>query len=332
MNRGLISALSSSVAIALLAGCGGSEPPIAAHGSMAQGSVGNSWMDAGASKWDLLYVTSGGGINVYRYWHHKLIGKLGGFISPQGECVDAAGDIYVTDYGAMKVFEFTHGGKQPVNVIDVAPYQPEGCAVDFKSGDLAVANETKESSSYGSLAIYSDAQGSPRLYTAPLNHYESCAYDDKGNLLVTDGTDSDSYYGSNFAWLAKNTQQLVTIRLHGGSEFGVFNEVHGIAWDGKYWVINGFEGGLISQVRVKRHRGRLAGQSYIQGGAEALGPIAIYNDGKGSQGSQAVAASFTDDEVSYWKYPSGGQRVAEIVTGLSEPYGVAISLKQKASR
>jgi hypothetical protein len=217
-------------------------------------------MDVGVNKWDLLYVTSGGDVNVYRYWQQKLVGKLTGFTSPQGECVDASGDIYITDYSAMKVFEFTHGGKQPINAIDVAPYQPKGCAIDLKTGDLAVANQSQNYTGYGSLAIFAHAQGSPRIYTTPLTHYESCAYDDKGNLLVTDGWDSGSYYGSDFAWLAKNTQQLVSIKLHGGSEFRVFNDVHGIAWDGKYWVINGFEEGLISQVRVIRRHGHLAGK------------------------------------------------------------------------
>ena len=36
MNRGFIGALYSSVAVALLAGCGGSQPPIGAPGAIAQ--------------------------------------------------------------------------------------------------------------------------------------------------------------------------------------------------------------------------------------------------------------------------------------------------------
>lgn len=59
-----------------------------------------------------------------------------------------------------------------------------------------------------------------------------------------------------------------------------------------------------------------------------MGAIAIYSNGPGSEGTQAVGTvGYSYPEVFYWKYPSGGQPFAEITTGLDRPLGVAISLK-----
>lgn len=116
--------------------------------------------------------------------------------------------------------------------------------------------------------------------------------------------------------------------MHGGSSIlGNFNDVHGITWDGKYWVINGFQINRISQVSVIRRHGRLAGVTTINGAHAQMGPLAIYNNHSGAQGTQVVGTiGYSYSEVFFWDYPSGGNPIAEITTqGLS--FGVAISLK-----
>jgi hypothetical protein len=254
---------------------------------------------------------------------------LSGFSEPFGECVDATNNVYIADYGAEEVLEFAHGGTEPVKVFDEAPYRPSGCAVDLKSSDLAVARYGQTFDSQGSLAIYAHAKGKPKIYVGPLSEYASCAYDNGGNLLTTDGYDANvGSGGSHFAWLAKNSRNLLPIALHGGSSFGTFNDVHGIAWDGKYWAINAFEIKQISRARITHHKGHVAGITYIGGPESQMGPIAIYSNGPGSEGTQAVGTvGYSYPEVFYWKYPSGGQSFAEITTGLDRPLGVAISLK-----
>jgi hypothetical protein len=290
-------------------------------------------MDADAKKWDLLYVsnsygTTGATVAVYRYWKRKPVGVLTGFKQPFGECVDAAGNVYVTDYGARKIFEFKHGGTSPVKVISEA-WSPMGCAVDPTTGNLAVANIGSDNG--GSLAIYQHAKGKPTIYTSPLGNYASCAYDDHGNLLTTNGYDGSNQYGSSFAWLAKGSDSLTPITISGGtSTYGEsFNDVHGIAWDGKYWVINGVGINELSRVTIAHLGGHVAGTTFIYGPHGQMGPVAIYNTSRRSQGTQAVGTvAYVYPEVLYWRYPSGGQPVAEITNGFSQPMGIAISLKQ----
>ena len=92
MNRGLKSALSTSVAIALLAGCGGSQPPLAAPGANQQGaSIGIR------TKVDLLYVSSSGPyVYTYSYPKGQPVGAISGLVEPMGECVHRSGDIFIT--------------------------------------------------------------------------------------------------------------------------------------------------------------------------------------------------------------------------------------------
>jgi hypothetical protein len=334
-------ALTSCVAVAMLAGCGGSQPSIGALGTMPQsraigqhGDRGKSWMLPEAKSEDLLYVSEevGGVVRTYRYWPRKRVGVLTGFMSPRGECVDGAGDVYIVDFEANDVLEYSHGGKSPIRVINVAPYWPYGCAVDTKSGNLAVANWWQgDGTGEGSLAIYHHAKGTPVIFQSPLGHYESCAYDDKGDLLTTDGGESSSGYGSGFAYLAKGSTQLVTINISGGSSWdGNFNGVQGITWDGKYWVLNTESySNEIYRVAIRGLRGHRVGTTYLSGVEFNLGPVFIYNNRPGSQGTQVVGATTYDyAEITYWKYPTGGSPIAQIFKDLDRPYGVAVSLKQ----
>ena len=68
-------------AAALLAGCGGLQPPIGAPGAMPQSSTlarhtdgGQSWMLPGAKSQDLIYSSHPEGVAVYSYPADKLVG------------------------------------------------------------------------------------------------------------------------------------------------------------------------------------------------------------------------------------------------------------------
>ena len=65
-------ALAIGAAAALLAGCGGSQPPIGVSGAMPQSSTlamhtdgGQSWMLPGAKSQDLIYSSHSEGVAVY---------------------------------------------------------------------------------------------------------------------------------------------------------------------------------------------------------------------------------------------------------------------------
>ncbi len=169
-----MNAVKIAAGVAFLTGCAGLQTPGSGPGALPSVPLprhrlafGNSWMDAGAASHDLLYVTNQNGVvNVYRYWQHRLAGVLTSFKYPQGECADAAGNVYIADYGANKLFEYAHGGKSPIRTIDVSPNSPFGCAVNIKNGDLAVANYYGyDSSTRGNIEIFRHAKGKPVVYS-----------------------------------------------------------------------------------------------------------------------------------------------------------------------
>lgn len=100
----------SSIAAMLLAGCGGgipngTSPSGLAPGALAQGSASGA----------LLYVSSDATDNVYVFTYPGGVLKqtLTGFLFPQGECVDAKGDVFVTDAVADDIVKYAHGGNAP---------------------------------------------------------------------------------------------------------------------------------------------------------------------------------------------------------------------------
>ncbi|HEX3368722.1 MAG TPA: hypothetical protein VHS56_04025, partial [Candidatus Cybelea sp.] len=72
--------------------------------------------DAG-KKAALLYVGdwATNDVDVYDYANGKQVGTLTGFSEPYGQCVDAKGDIYITNFGAGNAVEYAHGGSTVLN-------------------------------------------------------------------------------------------------------------------------------------------------------------------------------------------------------------------------
>jgi hypothetical protein len=88
-------ALTIGVAATLLAGCAGTQPPIAAPGaaratfaSAGNAGRGGAWMRPDVKAKNLLYVASNNIVNVYTYPAGQLVGSLGSFNSPGGLCVN----------------------------------------------------------------------------------------------------------------------------------------------------------------------------------------------------------------------------------------------------
>ena len=219
MNRGLIGALSTSVAIALLAGCGGSQPPIGAPdavphvSSMAPSINDGDTLPSGVHRIEVVARgASGGGASALLALERNLpatadtaaplvyvsspIQRVYMFAYPSGNfvqsfavginglnglCSDKHGNVFVI--GRNYIFEYAHGGTSPIAKITEPTYfDAEACSVDAGTGNLAVLN-----SNYGyfTVSVYPDAQGTPTDYTVP-NMYSafSIAYDDGGNLFV----------------------------------------------------------------------------------------------------------------------------------------------------
>src|ERR1700688_4758776 len=128
-------ALYSSVAAAMLAGCGGSQAPIGAPDAMAQSRAIAQARAHRASSGALIYATGGcGGTCILSYPQGKLVGSFSTFGG--GVCSDAQGNVFLTHNGT--VYEFAHGGTTPIATLSLPGNSAVGCSVDPVTGNLAV--------------------------------------------------------------------------------------------------------------------------------------------------------------------------------------------------
>jgi hypothetical protein len=108
-------ALSSCVAVAMLAGCGGSQPPIGAPGAMPYGAprhiAAHPAPATAKDAWsgDLLYVATGGDVYVLSHPSGKVVGRLGVEYA-DNLCSNKAGDVFVVQGAYETVLEYSHRG------------------------------------------------------------------------------------------------------------------------------------------------------------------------------------------------------------------------------
>lgn len=334
--------LAAAAAIAALAGCGNgsgsqfwasepipngarpssdtrslSQPAIYADsrvGKMALPDHSLSWMAPDARRRDLLYVSDSfpygsNDVFVYSYPRGKLKGKLTGFNEPSGQCVDKAGNVFITNFGASQILEYAHGGKSPINTLSDPGYYPLGCSIDPTTGNLAVTNRLSTSFTAGDVAIYPHASGTPKSYTDPnFYYYEFCGYDNQGNLYI-DGTTKGS--ALEFATLPSGGASFSTLTLNQGIGFP-----GGVQWDGTHLAIGDQSAAVIYEFAISGSSGTKVGSTPLTGskdvvqfwihGAKVIGPDAGLKD------------------VGYYNYPAGGSPT-KTITGLGEPVGATIS-------
>jgi hypothetical protein len=315
------------MAAAMLAGCGGSQPPIGAPGAMPQtfaiathAERGTSWMLPEAKSDDLLYV---GGNNdalaVYSYPKGKLVGVIEnqdfGLLS--GECVDKAGDVFVTSLATYKVFEYKHGGAKPIATITETGEGPIDCSVDLKTGDLAVTNGSDLGGS-GNVQIYAHASGTPTTYTDPdIYYYYFCGYDDKGNLYI----DGQSYEGSppfQFAELPKGSSTFTSITLNQQIIWP-----SSVLWDGKYVAVGDQDTPDIYEFSISGSAGTL----------ERTTPINSirYDMAFWIQGRRILVTSGSESyqTADFFNYPAGGNPTKILTKDIGGPHGLTVSLANK---
>jgi hypothetical protein len=297
--------------------------------------------DGDVAKWDLLYVsndtgyTSGkptGTVSVYRYWQGTLVQTLTGFEVPRGACVDAANNVYITDFYANDVVEYAHGGQTPLRTL--AAYSPLSCAIERRSGDLAIANYGK------GVSIYRHGTGEPRTYTdSRLSGYYALGYDNDGNLLVTDGcgyyNSSPSCLPADFAYLPNKGKSLVSISMPGASGSGAYYlNVSAILWDGKDWVIPAWAAdcklstACLTRISISGSKATYVSTTDLDRFANP-GGVALYNDNNPKKQATQVAGppGFTSNVVYFWSYPSGRKPIGKITDGVRAARDAAISYK-----
>jgi DNA-binding beta-propeller fold protein YncE len=305
---------SALVTAALLAGCAGNSlqtPPTALSAARSL-TAGASWMAPDAKKGALLYASDSAAdvVKVFSYPRGKLVGTLTGFQTPQGMCVDKAGDVFITNSGSAELLKYAHGGTTPIATIADPGEHPIGCAISPVNGDLAATNIFDDSYTDGSLSVYRHARGRPKKYTDPQMIADYfCGYDASGNLFV-DGTEPTSFSFA-FAELPKGGKHLQNVTLN-----QTIGGPGGVQWDGKYVAIADQEAPLIYQFAITGSTGTKVGQTETQGSSDVV-QFSI-------EGNTVVGPNATSGQVMYWPYPAGGEQT-KIIGGFEVPIGTAIS-------
>ena len=185
MTSPSIKILGALVAATLLSACGGAISPSGTAANIPQSRVPEASMISNA-KGSLAYVSdASSSVYIYSYPQLQSVGKLTGFAQPLGLCVDAAGDVWVADYGVQKMEEFAHGASKPKATLKLDDFQsPYACSVDRKTGDLAVA-AWRGNVGPGYVSIFKKAKGTAKTLTDSAFFYmDGIAYDSKGNLFI----------------------------------------------------------------------------------------------------------------------------------------------------
>jgi hypothetical protein len=270
-----------------------------------------STMSPEAAKGALLYVSDvvADRVYVYSYPAGKRIGSLAGFNQPQGMCVDAAGNMFVTNTGTSQIFKYAHGGKSPIATLSDPKQNPVDCAIDPVTGNLAVTNLSSIEGGSGSVAIYRKAKGKRTLYhNSAFTGVYFLGYDSSGNLFV-DGTH------------VRDGQFLLAELQHGGSKLTLVNfqgaaiqTPGGVQFDGTDLAIG-------DQTRPYVYRvagGSVTGTVQLNGACDVA---AFWIDG-GTLIAPNLCAS--GGSLQFYAYPGGGSPV-KTRPNLSYPIGAAVS-------
>jgi hypothetical protein len=292
-----------------------------------QGAYGRSWMASDSKRQNLLYVSDllASTVYVYSYPGRKLEGTLS-VAEPVGLCVDKSGDVFVTSRTGAEIFEYAHGGTQPIATIDDAGYAPLDCSVDLSTGDLAVANFCELSGSQcigpGNVDIYKNASGTPVSITdTDIPSFYDCGYDSRGNLFAAGNAQIESGFQLGELKNGKTTFDNISLNR-------VVFWPAGVQWDGKYVVVaDGDAGGKglssILQVAVKGTHGTVVSTTRL---AKA-GEIAHF----WIQGSTLIAPDNlqASSNVLFYSYPQGREPKAAITGDFGVLDGSTVSLAAK---
>ncbi len=261
-----------------------------------------SWMKPGVATNKLLYVADGatGSVYVYTYPGLTFAGQLTGFGAPSGECTDRAGNVWIADEGHTSVYEYAHGGTSPINILTSGVIDPVGCAIDRKTGDLAVANGTDE------VLVFHNATGAPTEFAdGNFSVTEFLSYDNQGNLFV-DGADNTNLF--HYAELPAGNSTFTDITLS-----NVPSGIGNVQWDGTYMDVGD------AGSNIYRTQGSNV-VSTVTLSTTCLAQFYIVPSDK-----KVIAPDPCSPDADVYAYPAGGSPVKTVTGDLQHPVGAVLS-------
>lgn len=288
-----------------------------------------SWISPDAALAPRLYFASDAGtddVYIYTMPEMQLKGTLTGFDEPQGECSDTHGNIYIANTDGLQVLEYSRAGTLLNTYPDNYGY-PVGCAVDPKTGNLAVA-DIYGLSGAGQVLVFSSPSSSPTVLTNPTGYYYYFAGYGPGSDLWVAGRDASGFYLLSTC----SASSCSTFKLTGGTiyfpgtvqwddtrgEWVVFDQLCNNQSEACSYPISGTTLGsptkylnFDEQVVCDLIQGTIAGDGkrYVAGGDYLNCPFGAVNS------------------FNRWVYPAGGAPTNYNGESVFMPVGAAISAK-----
>jgi serine/threonine-protein kinase len=297
----------------MLAGCGGSQPPIGAAGAMLQNRFGEGTNRATAydATKALLFVVNftygyDGDVAVYSAKARNpspIASITDGIDGPDGDCIDSNGTLYVTNdpiNGLGWVSEYPLGKLQPSVVITSGVSTPAFCAIDSKN-NLWVTNIGGRN-----VTEYLHDSSKPHtVITQGMVYPVGIAFDRFGNLYVANRL--ESYTGDVIVFAAGTTTPSRTITD------GVNDPVAiAIAEDGALYVTDEHD----ANVKEYRYESSEPYRTFRRG-ITRPGGLAIGRNGL------LYVSNFLESNVVELAPKSGRLLRRQISNGLAAPIGMA---------
>jgi hypothetical protein len=318
--------LSGACLVAMLAGCGGfaisaSDRSIGAAPPARARQPTRSWMAPTASAKTLLYVNDGDeNVYVYTYPQGHHVGTLTGFIQPSGECVNSAGDVFIVTQANESrtsgiIYEYAHGGSSPIATL-IDPNPAYGCAVDPRSGNLAVAG--------GGVAVYKQGSGDPIIYDGSEGFY-FCGYDTKGNLYLS-ARDAQYLDQDQLARLPAGGSQVEQIGVSVTLYDGDFVSPSSVQWDGEHVTVSSAPEGqpvYLYRLHISGERATVVATTTLSSQKNGFKSGQVW-----IQDSRVLGADLIRGRggVDLWSYPNAGK--PRSIVGNREnfaPFGITVS-------
>jgi len=242
---------------------------------------------------------SGTGVGSQAGIAQEMQRSITGFKSPDGIAVDAAGNVYVADYNASKVYKETPlpsgdyyrtlvaGSFTPVRVVAV-----DGGGNVFFDGLSGVAKETLQPSGRFQESAVGGFMGAPG----------GLAVDAAGNVYVSD-SNFGKLYKHTFLPDGSYTRTVIRDELHGAL---------GVAVDGSGNVY------VAGQVDRKIYKETLSGESYIESSIDGpfTAPQGVAVDGNGN----VYVSDFGTGEVYKETLKDGSYVQSVVASGMGAGY------------
>jgi hypothetical protein len=318
----LIRYLSLLTIVSFASGCSGvsgSSLPNAFAGTATRSQMPDQARDG---KQALLYVTEAslGDVLVYRYDDGTgidRIGQLTGFVYPAAPCTDKAGDVFIPDEEAAHVVEYAHGATSPERVYQDPKAFPIACAVDPKSGDLAIVNFKTYGGDANVVVIEPRAANVMSYTDANFATGASASYDDSGDLFVN-GLDGQSAY--ELDELTAGGTQLTSVEIRGATM-----HIPGrLQWTGAHLLAG--DQSYRGQDTSGAYRLMVSGTSAtVDGSIKFTGSKDVAGFCKRGTGKTAkiVAADMQQNALFVYRFPGG--RLVQRIDGPFTPDGAVIS-------